>query len=96
MRAASIILHRQDQIVRRFREAGVTDRTAARSLSELGMRSHWILRHMARKRVFVSVHPDRWFLDLEALAAFERRQWRRFVIFIGVGAAAFILLLLFR
>lgn len=60
------------------------------------MRTHWIFRHMACKGVFVAVQPDRWYLDLEALAAFQRHQWRRFLIFIGVGALGLVVRLLFR
>lgn len=95
MSAAAIIMYRQQQIVRRFRDAGVTGPEAARSLDELGIPSHWIFRYMARKGVFVAIHPSRWYLDLVALREFERRQRRRFNIFIGICALAFIVLLLF-
>lgn len=96
MSAAAIIMRRQKQIIRRFRDAGATSPRTARSLDELGMRSHWIFRHMARKGVFVLIPPNRWYMSLEALAGFERRQWRRFTIFIGTCALALMLLLLFR
>lgn len=96
MSAAAVIMRRQKQIVRRFRDADATIARRARTLDELGMRSHWIFRHMAKKGVFVPVGSDRWYLDQIALEEFEARQWRRFLIFIGVFAIAFGLLLLFR
>jgi hypothetical protein len=94
MSAAAIIMHRQKQMVRRFRDAGVASPTSARSLTELGMRSNWIFRRTGRKGVFVSVQPARWYLDVEVLTELEQRQWRRFLIFIMICATALILLLL--
>lgn len=94
MSAAAIIMHRQRQFVRRFRDAGATSPATARSLDDLGMQTHWIFRRMAREGVFRSVHPDRWYLDASAWERFEQRQWQRLVTFIVVSAIAFILLLL--
>ena len=96
MNPAPIILRRQGQIVRRFREAEVTSPRAARALDELGIQSSWLFRRMARKGIFVAVSPDRWYLDLEVLAEFERRRRRWFLIVMGACMVLLIALLLLR
>ncbi|MDX2199599.1 MAG: hypothetical protein SF069_11590 [Phycisphaerae bacterium] len=96
MSAAAIITLRQKQLIGRFRDAGATSPRTARSLDDLGLSSHRIFRRMARHGVFVAAPPDRWYLDLEALAQYERRQWRWFMIIMVICALTLIALLSLR
>ena len=74
MSGATVIIHRQRRMVRRFREAGATTPALARPLDQLGIRESWVFRHMARRGVFRVVDANRWHLDEEAYARFERRR----------------------
>lgn len=95
MSAAAVIIYRQRQFVIRFLEAGATSPATARGLSELGLRTHWIFRRLARRGVFREVHPDRWYIDTAAWHRFEHGQRQRLLIFAFFAfAAAFVLLLI--
>ncbi len=94
MSAAAVIIYRQRQFVIRFLEVGATSPATARSLDDLGMRTHWVFRRMARQGVFLQASPDRWYFDPAGWQRFERRQRQRVVTFIGVFAIGLILFLL--
>jgi hypothetical protein len=52
MSAAAVVAMRRKRLVRRFREAGATDREHAITLEALGERPTWFFRQMVRVGVF--------------------------------------------
>lgn len=78
--ALILILHRQRDLVDRFRDAGATSPSTARTLGELHVRPGLILSRMSSRGVFVHAGGDRWWLDAAAWNRFRDRQRRRLVL----------------
>lgn len=96
MSGGAVILIRQKRYVRCFRAAGAVEPARGRTLAELGVRSNWIFRHMARHGVFVQAPTGRWYLDEDAYRRFVARRYRRMAIFAAVAALVLFVLMLFR
>jgi hypothetical protein len=90
MSAAAVIAMRRKRLVRRFREAGATDREHAIALEALGERPSWVFRQMVRAGVFLATPDARFFMDDAAATEFLHRCRVRAL----VGAAICLLLFL--
>ena len=72
MSAAAVIVARQNNLIRRFREAGATAPNFARSPKDLGCRNSWIFRRLVTRGVFVETKPGRYYVDEVAAENFVR------------------------
>ncbi len=72
MSAAAVIVARQNQLIRRFREAGATAPEFAQSPEDLGCRNSWIFRRLVTGGVFVETKPGRYYVNEFAADEFVR------------------------
>jgi hypothetical protein len=91
MSAALIIMNRQRALVDRFRDAGATSASAAKSLSEIGVEPSFMFSRMRARGVFVPAGGDRWWFDVAAWETFRRRQGRRMLLAVVVVLAVCVL-----
>jgi hypothetical protein len=84
------IILKQNQYMRRFREAGATDPQHATPLSTLGVRNSFLFRRMVKRGVFVRFGDEAYYMDPAAAAEFVSRR-RRVALFL----VALILLAIF-
>lgn len=92
MSGGAVIVRRQNQYLRTFRDVGAVSPATARTLEELDIPRSWVFRRMAARGVFVRVDEGRWFMD-EAAAEqrfLEARRTRILIFFV----AAFVFLAL--
>lgn len=80
-----ILLIRMKRIVRTFRRAGATEPGRALVPSEHGLREEFAFRRLVRSGVLVAVNPQRWYLNEEAEAQYQRRRQRAIVIVLIFG-----------
>jgi hypothetical protein len=87
MSAAAVIVARQNNLIRRFREAGATAPNFARSPKDLGCRNSWIFRRLVTRGVFVETKPGRYYVDEFAADEFmrARRAWALGMLAIVLG-----------
>ncbi len=87
------IIIKQNQYMRVFRKAGVTDRGRARQAGELGVPENRIFRGLVDQGVFADAGGGRYYLDESAAEDFIARRRKR--AFFTLLITLFILLLLF-
>lgn len=90
------VLIKQNEYMRKFRNAGATEASKARTLVELKVKNDRIFRKMADKDVFRSGRtPETYYLDLGAAEGFlqarRRRAFYMIILVIVVAALMFIL-----
>ena len=79
------IIIKQNQYMRKFRQAEATDAPHARPLSEIGIRRRsGIFRRMAGRGVFVETAEGVYYMNQEAAEAFVAARRRRILIAIGL------------
>lgn len=93
MSAGAVIIIRQNQLIRSFREADAVDAENAVTLASLGKSETWIFRRMCDAGVFVAVGDGRYYLSAEGAEAFVARRWRRILVFLGIFLALFLALI---
>ena len=85
----------QKRIVRRFRDHCATDPKQAATLETIGVKRSPFFRHMLKKKIFIAVDADRYYLDEDAADRFFQRKRRAFFIMFGVALLALVIFLLF-
>lgn len=75
---------KQKRLIKRFREAGATDKDHAVTLSSLGERHSWIFWDMVKQKVFLSAQNDYYFLDDQTATKFLHRMLIRGLIVNGI------------
>ena len=93
MSAGAVIIIRQNQLIRAFREADAMDAENAVTLASLGKSETWIFRRMCDAGVFVAVGDGRYYLSAEGAETFIVRRWRRISVSIGVFLALLLALM---
>lgn len=91
-----VIMARQRDLVDRFRDAGATSATSAKSLAEIGIEPTFMFSRMSARGVFVPAGNDRWWFDTAAWNRYRDRQWKRLVVgaIVIIGFALLLLMLL--
>jgi len=80
---AAYIIIKQNEYMRKFRNAGATDAMKARPLAELGVKPDRIFRRMEDKAIFLPGRaPETYYLDPNAAEDFIESRRRR--IFYGL------------
>jgi len=89
MSGGAIIIRRQSQAIRRFRDAGAMSPERARTFDEVGAPRSWIHNTLINRGVLVPVEEgsDRFWLNDEATHRFLRARARRIVIIFIIVAA---------
>jgi hypothetical protein len=96
MSSEAYVIIKQNEYLRKFRQAGATEASKARTLAELKVKDDRIFRKMADKDVF---RPGRaqgtYYLDLGAADDFIRARRRRafYMIILVIVAAALMFIL---
>lgn len=92
------VMIRQNEYMRKFRNAGAVDRLRAKPLAELGIKPSRIFRAMEDKAVFLPGRdPETYYMDTNAAEDFiEARRRRAFFLLLLVLAAAVALFFLGR
>jgi hypothetical protein len=94
MSSEAYVIIKQNQYMRKFREAGATDPARARTLGELGLRPDRIFRRMAERDVFRAGRgPETYYLDESAAEEFVDARRRR--VFYTMLLALFLAAVLF-
>lgn len=88
MSGVIIMMHRQRDLVERFRRAGATSSSMARSLSELGVERTFMFARMSARGVLVCAEGERWWCDAAAWNRYRDRQRKR----LAVGAIVIIVI----
>ena len=86
----------QNQYLRVFRKAGVTDRGRAKTLPDLGLRETSIFRRMADKGVFVEAGNGAYYMDEDAAAEFVAARRKRTFFALVLALLALLLLWMFN
>jgi len=90
------IIIKQNEYIRKFRHAGATDATRARTLAELKVKPDRVFRKMRDQAIFLTGRaPETYYLDANAaedfLEARRRRSFYMLLLFIVVAALMFFL-----
>lgn len=96
MSSEAYVLIKQNEYMRKFRQAGATETSKARTLAELKVKDDRIFRKMADKDVFRPGRtPETYYLDLGAADDFIRARRRRafYMIILVIVAAALMFIL---
>jgi len=96
MSSEAYVIIKQNQYLRKFREAGATDAARARPLGELGVKPDRIFRRMADRDVFRAGRlPETYYLDESAAEEFvdarRRRIFYMMVLMLVLAAVLFFL-----
>jgi hypothetical protein len=83
MSGAAVIL-KQNQLMRRFADAGATDPATAKVPEDIGCRQRWIFRRMVSRGVFVPVGDGQFYMDVGAADEFKRRRRKTALILVGL------------
>ena len=89
MSGAAVIL-KQNQLMRRFADAGATDPATAKVPEDIGCHQRWIFRRMVSRGVFVPVGDGRFYMDVGAADEFKRRRRKTALILVGVVLLLFL------
>jgi hypothetical protein len=92
---ASIII-KQNEYMKKFRQAGATDPARAKPLAEIGIKPSWIFHRMQHKEVFRPGRaPDTFYIDANAAEEFvdarRRRAFYMLLLILIVAAVMFFL-----
>jgi hypothetical protein len=95
---AAYVMVKQNEYMRKFRNAGATDPLRAKSLADLGIKPGRIFQKLADKAVFLPGRiPGTYYLDPNAADDFiEARRKRAFFLLLLTLAAAAVLFFLGR
>jgi hypothetical protein len=96
---ASYVLIKQNEYMRKFRNAEATDPMRARSLEDLGIKPSRIFRSMEDKAIFLPGRtPGTYYMDAGAAEDFiaVRRKRAFLLLLLGLAAAAVLFLLTSR
>ena len=98
MSSQAHVIIKQNEYMRKFRNAGAVDGKSARTPAELGVKPDRIFRKMVDKEVFRQGRtPDRYYLDTAAAGSFvEARRKRAFYMFLLIIAVFLALFFLGR
>ena len=77
MSGGAVVIMRQNRLMRRSADAGITTSEAARMPRELGFQDGWVFRRMVSRGVFVPVEGDRLCMDQTAAREFVRQRRTR-------------------
>lgn len=98
MNGATYVIIKQNEYMRRFRNAGATDAAKARPLAELNVKNDRIFRKLQDKDIFrPGSTPDTFYMDLSAAEDFvEARRRRTFYMLLLVLLLAALVFILGR
>jgi hypothetical protein len=77
MGSAAFIIAKQNQYLRRFREAGAVSPDTALSLEQAGCRDSRMFRSLVRREVIRQTPEGKYYLDLKAAQAFRQARHER-------------------
>jgi hypothetical protein len=93
MSGGAVVVRRQNQLIRAFRQAGAVSLDTARSLDELGLRESWVFRRMAARGVFIHTDGGRWSVSEPAADAFVRRRRVLMLSFVALAILIWVLVI---
>ena len=98
MSSEAYIIIKQNEYMKKFRNAGATDPTRARPLAELRIKPDRIFRKMADKDIFKPGRgPETYYMDPNAAEAFvEARRRRAFYMLLLIAVVAAVMFFLSR
>jgi hypothetical protein len=96
--SAAYVIIKQNEYMKKFRNAGATDTMRAKSLADLGIKPSRIFQKMEDKAIFLPGRaPGTYYLDPSAAEEFvESRRRRAFFLMLLALAAAAVLFFLGR
>lgn len=83
--SGAVVIAIQKKYVRKFSEANAFDVNTAKSLEELGLSDKLIFRRMVRRGLFREAPNNRFYIDRDALQAFEARRLRIMLVVLFVS-----------
>lgn len=92
MSAAAVIMIRRKRLVRKFRQAGVTDPSHATTPELLGERRSWIFNQMVDAGVLLPTSDGRYWMDEQVATEFLHRKRMRAIIGGGFLVLLFLVL----
>lgn len=96
MSGATVIIRKQNKMIRRFRDVGAISPDSARGLAEVGVRDSWVFRRLVSRGVFVHVGSDNYYMDENAADAFVHYRRTRALILVALAVLAFVIWLIVR
>ena len=96
MSAATIIIRRQNKLMKTFRKMGATAPETAINLQELGFWTGFTFDRMVCRGVFIRTSDGRFYMDENAATAFLERRRLRAMIFGLIFLVLAILIFLFN
>jgi hypothetical protein len=88
---AAYMIVKQNEYMRKFRNAGATDPMRAKSLADLGIKPSRIFQKLADKDIFLPGRaPETYYMDVNAADDFIETRRRRafFLMLLALAAAA--------
>ena len=95
MSAGTVIIMRQNRIIRAFREAGATFADNAKLLADLRRRNSLVFRRLVSKGVIVKCDNEKYYIDNRAADTFLINRRRKVLIALFVTVASIVLILQF-
>jgi len=98
MGSEAYVIVKQNEYMRKFRNAGATDTMRAKSLADLGIKPGRIFQKLADKDIFLPGRaPETYYMDVNAAEEFvEARRRRTFAMLLLVVIVAAVLFFLGR
>jgi hypothetical protein len=96
MGSEAYVIVKQNEYMRKFRNAGATDPMRAKSLADLGIKPSRIFQKLADKDIFLPGRaPETYYMDVNAAGEFvearRRRTFYMLLLVVIVAAAMFFL-----
>lgn len=95
MSAGAVVIKRQNQIIRAFRDAGATFADNAKSLDEVHCRKSLIFRRLVSKGVIVKCDDEKYYIDNRVADSFLTKRRRNVLIALFVAVILSVLILQF-
>lgn len=81
---ASVVIHKQNKLIKLFNEAGAMDAEHAILIERFGIRRSFIFNRMVLRGVFIECEPDKFYMDNNIVPMFIELRRRRALTAFGI------------
>lgn len=84
MSGATVVIHKQNKLIRLFNEAGAIDAEHAISISEIGVRRSLVFNKMVSRGILIECRPDFFYINNNEVPRFNEQRRIRGIIAVVV------------
>lgn len=96
MSGGAIVIHKQNELIRSFNQAGAVDAEHAIYINKYGIRRSYVFDRMVLRGVFVECEPGKFYIDNDTVPDFIKQRRSRVIIMLSLVLALIIVYYLFK